>query len=109
MRCTSVSDWLREMNTSAARADDMQPYFDIALVGGPQVNPGATWVGNWYARNLKIFANLVRIADKPDDRVVVIYGAGHAPLLDEFARQSRGFDVVDTLDYLPQKGSASPC
>jgi hypothetical protein len=99
-RCTNIAAWYRALNTAAMRASLHRPYFDYAMIGGEGLNPGATWVGNWYTRNLRIFTNLRRIA-KPDDRVMVLYGAGHAHLLDQFARESGAFTLADPLAYLP--------
>ena len=100
-RCMNVAGWLHEVNRPQAREESHRIYFDYALLGDAQRNPGATWVGNWYARNLKIFANLGRLARSSSDRVLVVYGAGHGYLLDQFARQSGAFAVPDTLAYLP--------
>lgn len=102
MRCTSVSDWLRGLNSAAYRDESHRPYYDYAMIGDAVAYPGATWVGHWYARNLRIFANLVRLAAKPEDRVLVIYGAGHGFLLDQFARESGAFTLADPLEYLPE-------
>jgi hypothetical protein len=77
----SVGQWLLEINQPGTLAALHQSYFDIAHVGAGQNQPGAAWVGTWYARNLRIFNNLVNIASRPNDRIVVIYGAGHAYLL----------------------------
>lgn len=109
MHCTPVAEWLRSSNTPSFRASDHRVYYDIAQVGelrGP--NPGATWVGQWYTRNLRILNNLRAIASNKTDRVVVIYGAGHGYLLDQQARESEAFAVVDTLAHLPTSQSASP-
>jgi hypothetical protein len=57
-------------------------------------------------RNLRIFAKLARVADKPGDRVLVIYGAGHAFLLNEFAEQSHAFKVASPEPLL--KAGAAP-
>jgi precorrin-6x reductase len=69
---------------------------DYAMLG----EPGANWVGNWYARNLKIFANLVRLADNPGDRVLVVYGQSHVFPLRQYAEQSGAFKVVSRLQVL---------
>jgi len=102
MRCTSVSEWLRGLNSTAYRDESHRPYYDYAMIGDSVAYPGATWVGHWYARNLRIFANLVRMAANPEDRIVVIYGAGHGFLLDQFARESGAFTLADPLAYLPE-------
>ncbi len=100
MQRHSVGQWLMHFNDPQELAATHRRYFDYAMLGNAQDSPGATWVGNWYARNLKIFANLVRLADGPQDRVLVIYGRGHAPLLREFAEQSGAFTVVDPQPLL---------
>ncbi len=100
MRCTNVSAWYRALNTPAARIESNRLYYDIASFGGGDAAPGANWVGQWYARNLRIFGNLVRIA-RPRDRVFVLYGAGHGYHLDTFARESGAFRAIDPLRYLP--------
>jgi hypothetical protein len=87
--------WLRRLNEPAALAVSNRVYFDYALLGDGTANPGANWVANWYGRNLKIFANLVRIAPRPQDRVLVVYGLGHAFLLRQFAEQSGAFNLED--------------
>jgi hypothetical protein len=97
---TSLLPWLRELNRPAALAASHAAYFDIARIGDAASNPGAAWVGSWYGRNLRIFANLVTLAARPDDRVLVIYGQGHAFLLREMATQSGGFDVLDAAAVL---------
>lgn len=100
MACTPVSAWLRRSNTPDNRRSDQRAYYDIARLGDQAANPGAAWVGAWYARNLRILDNLRRIAD-PRDRVLLVIGGGHGFLLDQQARESGAFRVVDTLAYLP--------
>jgi hypothetical protein len=100
MRCTPVSSWLRRMNMTDYRRLDQRAYYDIASLG----DPGANWVGSWYARNLRILNALRRIA-RQGDRIVVVYGAGHGFLLDQQARESGAFAVVDTLAWLPEDPS----
>lgn len=93
-------EWLRVLNDPDHRARSHRAYYDYAMLGDEQVQPGANWLGHWHARNLRIFARLVRLADSPDDRVLAIYGSGHAHLLDRYARESGAFDVVDPLSAL---------
>jgi hypothetical protein len=94
MRRLTLGAWLGALNSPERRAAMNRPYFDYAMLGDEVRAPGANWVGAWYARNLRIFGRLVRVADKPDDRVLVIYGAGHGFLLNEFAEQSHAFRPV---------------
>ena len=90
----TISEWLRQLNSPDALKASHKVYFDIAMIGQGDDFPGANWVGTWYARNLKIFSRLVKIADKPTDRVLVLYGQGHAYLLQQFAREYGAFDLT---------------
>ena len=106
-RCLPITDWYRDLNTPDALAAGHRLYYDIARIGDATDSPGAAWVGAWYARNLRIFNHLTRIA-APTDRVLVLYGSGHAYLLDRFARESGAFSLEDTLSYLPASGAKCP-
>jgi hypothetical protein len=101
MICTPVSSWLRRVNTPEARRESHRFYYDIARIGDNAANPGANWVGSWYARNLYILNNLTALATQRQDRVVAIYGSGHGYLLDQQAREAGVFEVFSTLDFLP--------
>lgn len=106
-RCHPIADWVRSYNDEAGSAQLAQPYFEIATFGDNGHNPGAAWVGAWYARNLRIYANLLRIGGAPGDRTIAIFGAGHGPLLRSDAAQSGRFTLVDVLRYLPPASKAS--
>jgi Family of unknown function (DUF5694) len=103
MRDEDVRHWLLAFNAPEAIAKDERIYYDFTMLGDAGDSPGANWVASWWGRNLKIFANLVRVADKPDDRVIAIFGAGHAGPLTDAATNSGAFDVVSPLEYLRGK------
>ncbi|MCW5899436.1 MAG: hypothetical protein KIT10_09230 [Flavobacteriales bacterium] len=56
--------------------------------------------GRWFNRNLRIFRNILRIPVSPQDRILVIYGAGHMNLLNTFFRSSPEFKLVSTIEQL---------
>jgi hypothetical protein len=76
-----------------------QPYADMATVGAGDGYVGARVVSEWYDRNLHIFANVASIA-QPGDRILVIIGMGHAPILRELIRSHPQMQLVEPLDYL---------
>lgn len=96
----TIGQWLRQLNRPEVLAANHRNYFDIAEIGDAQQQPGANWVGSWYARNLRIFDNIVHLTSRPKDRVLVIYGQGHAYLLRQFAKESGAFRVVDADSVL---------
>lgn len=56
--------------------------------------------GWWFNRNLRIFRNIQRIDAKPEDRILVIYGAGHMNLLNIFFEASPEYELLYVNDYL---------
>jgi hypothetical protein len=102
MPCLTVSGWLRFVNQPDVQGRNARSYLGVSRIGDADGSRAADWVGTWYARNLKIWANLTRLASRPEDRVLVIFGSGHRPLLEQFARQSGSFDVGDPLQWLPR-------
>jgi hypothetical protein len=49
---------------------------------------------------MKIFLNIARLATSPDDRILVVIGGGHLPLLTHFAEGSGRFELVSASRYL---------
>ena len=95
-----VSGFLRRLNDPAYIARDQGRYRDYLRVGSKGEQPGVDVLAGWYRRNLAICANLIQLA-KPGDRIVVIYGAGHAFLLRQCVSETPGFQLVEANDYLP--------
>ncbi|QOC21979.1 hypothetical protein IC757_13225 [Wenzhouxiangella sp. AB-CW3] len=96
----SVGRWLLNVNREESLAQGHRRYFNYAMLGDEEQQPGANWLGHWYARNMRIFANLVRLADDPGDRILVIYGSGHAHLLRQFVRESGAMRLVEPDEIL---------
>lgn len=74
-------------------------YLTLAQLGSVDDPVGANEMTNWWGRNLQIFAQISWVAE-PGERVLVIYGAGHKFLLDQFIQDSVEMDWVDALPYL---------
>ena len=58
---------------------------------------GADLVATWYHRNIRIFSNLHQISDADEERILVIYGQGHIPILKEMIGYSPYFCLVESL------------
>jgi len=48
---------------------------------------------HWYNRNLRIFRNIQNIAEK-EDRIMVLFGAGHVSILLNLFESSPEFELV---------------
>ena len=61
---------------------------------------GARLAADWYRRNLFMFSHVADLARQPGDRILVLVGAGHRPLLRQFITESPDLEYVDPLPYL---------
>lgn len=73
----SVLETLLYMNDDQKVAQDVGFYFREARFGEPGDYAGPDLLASWYQRNIRIYNNIVNIIDSPNERVLVIYGAGH--------------------------------
>lgn len=96
----SVKEILRRVNDPVSLAENHRTYLTMMRIGEGQQYAGVETVKNWYARNMRIFVNLTRITSSPQDRILVIYGAGHIPLLSQFVRDSGLYTVEEAATYL---------
>jgi hypothetical protein len=53
----------------------------------------------WYNRNLRIFRNIQRMTESPEDRILVVIGNGHAAILRQLLEMSPEYEFVE-LDSL---------
>ena len=75
------------------------------LVGAMLLGPAGEYFGAdgqtpWYNRNLRIASNLMRLARTPEDRVLLIIGAGHVPIIRHALQSAPGIRLVDVKDVL---------
>ncbi len=97
----TIGSMLYKMNDPALNEVGHAVYFQsfVPVVEGDNYG-GADMVNDWYQRNLRIFSNLHQISDRADDRIFIVYGAGHIPLFQQFADDSPYFRTDDIQDYL---------
>lgn len=96
----SIGRILRESNDPLKLEQDHGLYVRFAGVGAGDGYAGANLLAKWYERNIRIFANIQDVVE-PGDRVLLVIGAGHAPILRELIRYDAGMVLVEAVDYLP--------
>ncbi len=73
----TLLETLLYMNADRKVADDMGFYYRQAEFGEPWDWAGADLVSSWFRRNMRIYSNVMGLIQEPDERVLVIFGAGH--------------------------------
>ena len=105
-----IIDMYIQHNEPKSIRNDHQLYLrKIARIGSGDQYPGANWVAHsWYARNLKIFVNLTRITESANDRILLVIGAGHVFLVQQFLEDSGDYIVESPLKYLDASEVETP-
>lgn len=98
-----ITDQLIVLNRPERIEKSHRVYFDLMRIGRGGEYVGAAYVAWWYRRNMVILTNIIRITESPDDRILVIYGEGHAKLLNQFAKESGFYHVESPLKYLESR------
>lgn len=96
----SIGKTLITINTKEGEDFNRNLYLDHILTSSELENaPSITYVTNWYKRNIHIKHNIDRITEKKD-RILVIIGAGHSAILNDFYRNSNVIQYAEITDYL---------
>ncbi len=77
----TILDMYRFNNSDETIKKLNAPYMLLARIGANTDFAGAKVVASWHLRNLEMFAQLTRLIDSPDERILMLYGAGHTYLL----------------------------
>jgi len=100
----SLSEYLLYLNSP----EHLQRSHGQYLVGQMEVGGDGDYIGAdvrtaWYNRNIRIFSNIQRSVTESGERVLVIIGAGHAPILRHLVQGSPEFRLVEPAAYLDRQ------
>lgn len=91
---------LQEINKPAAYLENHSSYIDAFVKIGKGNNYiGTELTADWYKRNLKVFTNIVRIA-QPGDHILLMMGVGHAHIIRQLLKDSPMFEYIEINEYL---------
>ena len=91
---STITKFYQYMNTDEYAKMSHGFYLDMAAIGKGDNYAGADLVADWYKRNLRIYRNLQALQFKPEDRVLILYGAGHAKILQDLVEDSSNLKLV---------------
>lgn len=73
----TILETLLYMNSDDKVTEGVGFYYRQAHFGAPGDWAGADLVSDWFRRNMRIYSNIAQIVDSPNERVLVVFGAGH--------------------------------
>jgi len=77
LKSHTILETLAFMNADAKVKQDVATYFELVAFGEPGEYAGPDLLAAWYQRNIRIYCNIRKLVESPNERVLVIYGAGH--------------------------------
>lgn len=96
----TIREFLVNMNQPAWIQKSNGFYLSLlAKVGKGSNYSGTDLVAKWYERNLKIYTNVLRQAEA-GDRIVLIFGAGHVPILKHLFQDAIDFEYIEVNNFL---------
>jgi hypothetical protein len=75
------------------------------LIGGFKYGAEGIYLGAdgtmwWYNRNLRIFSNLLQLIDYQEERIFLMIGAGHVPIIKHVAESTPEIQYMNIEKYL---------
>lgn len=100
----TLTEYFAYDNNPQIRLKDHQSYLTKNVIRGAGDNYlGASSVSKWYQRNIKIFANTLDVTDfDKEERVLLIFGAGHVWQLRQLFKDSPDFEYIEPNNYLTE-------
>jgi hypothetical protein len=77
LRSHTILQMLEYINSDSMTAKNMALYYASVPFGEPDDYAGPDLLALWYQRNIRIYHNIITLVESPNDRILVIYGAGH--------------------------------
>ena len=96
----TVLETLLYMNADDKVAEDVAFYYRQAHFGEPGDWAGADLVSDWFRRNMRIYSNIAQLVDSANERVLVIFGAGHLGWLQHDFASDPSFRLRKLADFV---------
>jgi hypothetical protein len=98
----TVLEMLELMNADERVTKDIAYYFNFVPYGDPNDYAGPDLLAMWYQRNIRIYRNIVALADSPNEKILVIYGAGHLGWLQQDANNDANVKLRKLAEFTKQ-------
>lgn len=77
-----------------------EKYGDYQAVGIDKKYIGADLTGEWFKRNVKIFAKVNEQLETNDEAIILVFGQGHIKILRQLFEDHPDFEVIEVSEYL---------
>lgn len=99
----TVLQMFEYINSDSMVSSNVASYFAFVPYGDPDDYAGSDLIASWYQRNIRIYRNVVALIDSPNDRILVVFGAGHLGWLRQDAANDATVRLRKLADFSEQK------
>lgn len=100
LKTATIKDYLYYLNTDFNPLNE-EIYKHLEKVGTLDEPVGQEWLDKyWIPRNEIIYENIEELVEQENERILVLYGAGHLYILKQLAENNGIFNVYEISDYL---------
>jgi Family of unknown function (DUF5694) len=99
----TVLQMFEYINSDSMVSSDVASYFAFVPYGDPDDYAGSDLIASWYQRNIRIYRNIVALIGSPNDRILVIFGAGHLGWLRQDAANDATVRLRKLAEYTSQQ------
>jgi hypothetical protein len=103
LRSHTILETLLYMNADSTTARAVASYYEYVPLGEPWEYAGPDLVADWFRRNIRIYRNIVALVGSPDERVLVVYGAGHLGWLRQMAASDARVQLRTLAEVVRQR------
>ncbi|HJS56114.1 MAG TPA: DUF5694 domain-containing protein [Chitinophagaceae bacterium] len=94
LKNNTIKELLLKQNTNAAAELQVGGYFDFLVAGKEGNHIGSYLTSEWWRRNMIIYENILKRLSGKEEKILVIFGAGHTALLREMMKYNKNFELV---------------
>lgn len=92
----SLTEILYYYNKPQTILEDIKWYLNLANKGGGKENfAGAFLVSEWFKRNLYMYSIIQKTVEKEDEKIMILVGSGHIPMLKNFIEYNPNWTIVE--------------
>jgi len=99
----TVLEMLAYMNSDAMAAKGVEFYYSLVPFGDPDDYAGPDLLAAWYQRNIRIYRNIHQLISSPNERILVIYGAGHLGWLQQDVQNDASVKLCKLAEFTGPK------